>query len=720
MFTFYPFSVLRAYAFAFPGVTICLLTVPLAAAAPVFQSPRGPIETLGPSSRKTGLVISELMVKPADRADGKSLEFIELHNSTPFQVDLSNYQLAGDAEFTFAPGTTLPAGGFLVVGKAPHDILALSTATNVVGPYRGSLKTSGTVRLLSERGAILLEINYSNNPPWPAGADGTGHSLVLARPSYGEGEARAWELGDEVGGSPGRAEVAHATPLRSVLINEILARTDPPLEDFIELYNHSNETVDISGCSLSDDPQVDRFVIPPGSTLAPRGFRAFFQTELGFGLDGTGETIYLKNPARTQVLDAVRFRAQASNVSTGRSPEGGEEWYPMQAPTPHLGNGAIRISDVVINEILYAPVSGNDREQFVEVYNAAVASVDLTGWRFTAGIDFIFPPGLTGSNTFGPFGGRLSRGGERLALARPNVSVTTDRSGVTVTNVADVVVDEVSWRGGGRWGQWAHGGGSSLELIDSLANHRLAGNWADSDETARAPWTTIEATAVLDYGEGYNNGPILNVEVMLLGEGECLLDDVEVFETPAGANLVPNPDFESGLDGWVVMGNHVRSSLETQGGYASGQSLHIRASSRGDTGANRIRAELSTSPTPGQTVTIRAKARWLAGWPELLLRLHGNYMEATGVLPLAASPGTPGARNSRAKANAPPAFRGVTPYPAVPAAGEAVVVTAGVEDSDGVHAVTLQYRIDPGDRCDIVEDGGRWFGPGCGRGRRNI
>ena len=57
---------------------------------------------------------------------------------------------------------------------------------------------------------------------------------------------------------------------------------------------------------------------------------------------------------------------------------------------------------------------------------------------------------------------------------------------------------------GGRWGQWADGGGSSLELTDPWANHRLAANWADSDETQKSAWVNIETTGVLDHGQNYD------------------------------------------------------------------------------------------------------------------------------------------------------------------------------------------------------------------------
>src|SRR2546430_7618366 len=52
--------------------------------------------------------------------------------------------------------------------------------------------------------------------------------------------------------------------------------------------------------------------------------------------------------------------------------------------------------------------------------------------------------------------GKLSHNGERVALARPE--------NVFGTNVVYVVEDEVTFGTGGQWGQWAAGGGSSLEL----------------------------------------------------------------------------------------------------------------------------------------------------------------------------------------------------------------------------------------------------------------
>ncbi|PYK96206.1 MAG: hypothetical protein DME19_20485 [Verrucomicrobia bacterium] len=677
-----------------------------------------PSEPLGPSSRKTGLAISEIMYKPAPRADGKVLEYLELFNSNPFFEDITGYRLSGDIDFIFPTNTVLPGAAFLVVADSPADVQSVYGITNVIGPYTNALKSSGTVRLRSDIGAILLEVPYSNKPPWPVAADGTGHSLVLARPSYGEAFPKAWDISDVVGGSPGTVESYRPGPLRNVVINEFLAHTDDPLLDYIELYNHSNQEVDISNCVLTDDAQTNKFIVPTNTVIQARSFKVFDQSQMGFALSAAGDTIYFKNPDGSRVLDAVRFGGQENSVSTGRYPDGADEFHRLNTRTPGAPNSDIRTHDVVINEIMYAPMSGNSDDQYVELYNQGTNAVNLSGWRFSDGIDFTFPTNtvlpvnaylvvarnaahlltnytsLTGANTLGDFGGKLNKG-ERLALAMPDQIIVTNKQGIVETNTIHIDVDEVTYAAGGRWGHWANEGGSSLELIDPRSDHRLPSNWADSDETGKAPWTEIEATDRLDKGQGYNGGPIDNLQVVMLGEGECLIDNVEVFNVADGVNLISNSTFEAGLTGWTAQGDHVRSGLEAAGGYNSSRSLHLRASQRGDTGANRVYGTFTSNPVPGDTLTIRAQVRWLRGWPEIVMRTHGNWMEAAGRMTVPTNLGTPGARNSRAVNNAGPAIYQVVHNPIVPAANQPVVVTARVHDPDDVASAVLNYRIDP-------------------------
>jgi len=674
-------------------------------------------EPLGPSNRRTGLAFTEIMYHPAPRADERSLEFLELFNSNPFFEDISGYRISGDVDFTFPPGTVLPGGGFLVIARNPADLQAVYGIANVTGPYDKNLSNGkGTVRLRNRAEAILLEVNYESKPPWPVAADGTGHSLVLARPSYGENHVQAWGPSGSVGGSPGRVDGVQFDPRGNVVINEFLAHTDLPEVDYIELYNHSLRPVDVSGCWLSDDPGTNKFRIPDGTVLGPTGLVAFAEATLGFALSASGEAIYFWNSNQTRVLDAITFAGQENGVSTGRYPDGAPTWRRLSSKTPGAPNPPPRLRNIVINEIMYHPITDDDNDEFIELYNRSSSAINLNGWRFTDGIDFTFTnvtmaaagylvvarnaahlrtnySNLNAGNTVGNYSGTLKNSGERLALSRPDFTVTTNLDGVVKTNFFDVVVEEVTFAKGGRWGAWSDGGGSSLELVDPRADGSLPSNWADSDETAKSAWTTLSASGTLDNADG--SGSLNNsLQIYLLDQGECLLDNVSL-SIGASANLVTNADFESSsINNWVFQGDHMFSRIEGPG-FSSSKSLHLVAHNRGDPVANRVFTLLNQRYSTNATGTISAKVKWLHGRPEILLRLRGNQLDLPGVMTVPRNLGTPGARNSRSASNGGPAITEVRHTPVLPAANQPVVVTARVQDPDGLASVQLVYRLDP-------------------------
>jgi len=668
-----------------------------------------PSEPLASCSRTTPIVFSEIMWKPAPRSDTNDCEFVEIYNSNPWFQDISSYQIiCADMNYTFPPGTVMPGGGFLVVAASPGSIRSVYGITNVTGPYTGSLKHSETLQLLDEQGSILLTAPYTDIYPWPVASAGTGHSIVLANPSYGEGDPRAWSISDRVGGSPGQMESYHPSALRNVVINEVLAHSENPAAPaFLELYNTSAQTVDLSGCVLTDDPAFRQFVIPAGTTIGPGAFVSF-NAALGFLLNPAGDTIYFIEPDGSRVLDAVQFEAQGNGVSVGRWPDGANDFYPLQALTPGTNNSAIVIGNIVINELMYDPISGNDDDEYIELYNQSTNTVSVANWQFTAGVAFTFPTNasigpngyavigrdtaglfsnyanLSAANTYGNFSGKLSHNGERVALSMPE--------SLYGTNTIYVVEDEVTYGTGGRWGAWSSGGGSSMELIDPHSDHRLAANWADSDESQKSSWVDIENTGVLDNGANYESA-IEHAQIGLLDVGECLVDNIEA--DWGGTNYIANSTFETGLANWSPQGSHVRSGLETSG-YNSSYSLHIRSSDKFWPALNSCEAVLTTNKmTAGATVTLRYKARWIHGSPEPDLRLNGNWLEATAMLPIPRNLGTPGAPNSVLVTNAGPAVYQVSHSPGVPAAQQAAVVSARVHDPDGVQSLTLYYRIDP-------------------------
>ena len=86
----------------------------------------------------------------------------------------------------------------------------------------------------------------------------------------------------------------------------------------------------------------------------------------------------------------MQFGGQADGVSYGRWPDGADDFYTFTTSTPGTNNSSIRVGDIVINELMYDPISGNDDDQYIELYHHGTNTVNLAGWQFTAGITFTF------------------------------------------------------------------------------------------------------------------------------------------------------------------------------------------------------------------------------------------------------------------------------------------------------------------------------------------
>jgi CotH kinase protein/Lamin Tail Domain len=667
-------------------------------------------ESPGPSSRRTGWVISEIHYHPADRTDGRNLEFVELQNTEVFPEDLGGFRLEGELNVTFPASLMVPAGGYVVVAPSPGDVAAVY---GISGVYAGSTNrlanSGGSLRLRNPAGAILGEVAYSDDAPWPVGADGGGPSLVLFRPSFGEADPRAWEASARVGGSPGGPEPSRENDWQSVTFNELQIRTTSPAGGFLELYHRGTGSVNLSGCLLTSDPATPGHRLPNPTILDSGGRLALDETQLGFRLNPAGGSLFLFNPDSTRLIDALKYGPRVSEMAFGRFPDGSPRWTDLMEPTPGLPNTQPFDPPIVIHELMYHPPEGSGAVEFVELHNRSGQRVDVGGWRFVDGIDFTLPagtaipaggflavaadvnqlrthhPGLSAANSAGNFSGSLSNSGERIALARPELQTETQGDGSLKTNVVFVVVDEVTYADGGSWGRWSDGGGSSLELIDARADNRLARQWADSDESGKSAWAPIELTGVLDHGVG----AVDRLQVLLQGEGACLIDDIEV-RGAATANLVSNGTFANSSAGWTASGTHAASGRD-----AAAAAYRVDTVGRGDTGANRVQTALNPGLNPGDTGTLRARGRWLRGHPEVLLRIRGNYLEAVGSLPIPANLGTPGAPNSRALPNAGPVITDATHSPVLPVASQPVLITARVEDPDGVSSVELRFRTDP-------------------------
>lgn len=136
------------------------------------------------------VVINEIHYAPADKT--KPTQFVELLNTGSQSVDLSGWQFREAITYVFPAGTSLPAGGFVVVAGTPA---AFQTAYGFapLGPWTGALRRGGShIELRDASGALVDEVSYRPGFPWPADAHGEGSSIELIHPGLDNDLGGSW------------------------------------------------------------------------------------------------------------------------------------------------------------------------------------------------------------------------------------------------------------------------------------------------------------------------------------------------------------------------------------------------------------------------------------------------------------------------------------------------------------------------------------------------
>jgi hypothetical protein len=227
------------------------------------------------------VVINEIHYHPPSPGS-KTLEFVEVANTSAQEVSLAGWSLDGAVEFLFPASARLPAGGFAVVGRDRTELsreFGLPSA-GVFGNFTGALDNdSDEVRLLDASRAIADAVRYFDDAPWPTGADGTGASLERICPSSPSHQNDNWSSLPGARPTPLARNAGLVCPPPSfappaVVINEIHYHTgdDPEsgadrdhLEEYVEILNAGSVEVDLSGWTLGEGIE---FAFPNGQRLA--------------------------------------------------------------------------------------------------------------------------------------------------------------------------------------------------------------------------------------------------------------------------------------------------------------------------------------------------------------------------------------------------------------------------------------------------------------------
>ena len=169
--------------------------------------------------------------------------------------------------------------------------------------------------------------------------------------------------------------------LGPVVINEVMASNTMTVtdeegvyEDWFELYNNSNQAVDLSGYFLTDNPDnLTKYTIPVGVSIPANGYLIFWADEdsadgplhCNFRLSVNGEQLLLLNPNQ-QVVDEVVFGAQVSDKGYARVPNGTGNFV-IQNPTFNANNNNATSADEATEAATAFSISPNPASNLVHV-----------------------------------------------------------------------------------------------------------------------------------------------------------------------------------------------------------------------------------------------------------------------------------------------------------------------------------------------------------------
>ncbi len=318
-------------------------------------------------------------------------EYVEITNPNAYDVDLSGWVVSGGIDFTFKPGSVLPASTTAYIVRAIADFRARAVSPKggesrlLFGPYDGGLGNfAETLELRDPTGRLVSSTTYVGDPT------AVQQALRITEINFNPYETRPGET----------------------------ATTKEDFE-FVELMNTSSDPLDIGGATFTAG--ISGTLAAP--TLLAAGERvvvvkntAAFQSRYGatprivgvFGgsLNNGGEPVELRDAEANKVhdfdySDAWVPRADGNGSSmqivdpfadyesgvnwTASASVGGDPGAPPVAPATR----------VVVNEVLThtdPPLSDS-----VELHNTDSVPVDISGWWLSDNgarpAKFQIPPG---------------------------------------------------------------------------------------------------------------------------------------------------------------------------------------------------------------------------------------------------------------------------------------------------------------------------------------
>ncbi len=421
------------------------------------------------------VILSEVMYNP--RVNDNAYEFIEIFNASAADtVSLFGWRLGDqteadslispDAFYRLAPqqfAVVLDPGYFLTTGiydsLIPADALILTINDNTFGSGGLSNSTAETVILIDTAGNTVALYTYSLG-----NADGISDEKILLN---ADDASRNWANSLRLDGTPG---ALNSVSLREIDLAAIRLAFDPPKP------------------RTGDDVQINAVVLNRGRRAVDRFAVTFANDRNQDGIVQGGEEIGTVTVEQTVPSeDSVVIRRLWTQPLAGRYHILAILSAPLDTVTSNDRISA-RLSvaygprSVIINEIYYAPDTGDVEVEWVEFYNRSSQPVDLSEWRWrdaSAKTPLVFPDSAL---IIAPGEFALLAKERDVAYADPRAKLIVPKTWLTLNNDRDQLVlagfhgymqDSLSFSD-----KWGGEKGVSLERINPHLASTDSSNWS--------------------------------------------------------------------------------------------------------------------------------------------------------------------------------------------------------------------------------------------------
>ena len=305
------------------------------------------------SDEDSDIVINEIL--PENRGNfinknGEYSGYIEIINNGSSSVNLSGYSLSNDESVSFKwqiPNTTIGSGEVLLVYT--------SGKSRTEGEYSTSFKLrnkSGVVILTNNKGKVIDKVKYDNI--------GNGVAYIREGKTFNVSSAISPGYLNNNDGIEGFQKKCMSTP-KTLIINEAMNSNYSHLKqnggnyyDWIELYNNSSETINLSEYCLSTSTNdICAYKLPNKELESGKYFIIMASGDenlsnssyyhAGFKL-GEVESIYLSK--NRKVIDTLFLNDIPKGYSYGKGKNYGAYYYSSPTPNAENGSGTASVSYV--------------------------------------------------------------------------------------------------------------------------------------------------------------------------------------------------------------------------------------------------------------------------------------------------------------------------------------------------------------------------------------